>query len=332
MTPAESFLDLVGNTPLVKLRAASEITGCDIYGKAEFMNPGGSVKDRAAKAIIEAAEADGTLSQGGTIIEGTAGNTGISLALAANSRGYKTIIVMPETQSQEKKDALRVAKADLKLVPALPYRDPGNYIRVSQSMALEMQKIPNSNVVWANQFDNIANKNGHFSSTGPEIWKQTKGKIDGFICAVGSGGTIAGVGSYLKTCNENIAIGLADPLGSALFNYYEKGEFKSVGNSISEGIGQGRITENLKGFKPDYCFQISDEVALPLLYDLMSQEGLYLGGSSAINVAGAIELARKLGKGHTIITILCDSGQRYQSKVWNPEFLKSKNLPSPNWI
>ncbi len=332
MTPAESFLDLVGNTPLVKLRAASEFTGCDIYGKAEFLNPGGSVKDRAAKAIIEAAEVDGTLSQGGTIIEGTAGNTGISLALAANSRGYKTIIVMPETQSQEKKDALRVAKADLKLVPALPYRDPGNYIRVSQSMALEMQKIPNSNVVWANQFDNIANKNGHFSSTGPEIWKQTKGNIDGFICAVGSGGTIAGVGSYLKTCNENIAIGLADPLGSALFNYYEKGEFKSVGNSISEGIGQGRITENLKGFKPDYCFQISDEVALPILYDLMSQEGLYLGGSSAINVAGAIELARKLGKGHTIITILCDSGQRYQSKVWNPEFLKSKNLPSPNWI
>jgi cysteine synthase A len=332
MTSAESFLDLVGNTPLVKLRAASEFTGCDIYGKAEFLNPGGSVKDRAAKAIIEAAEADGTLSQGGTIIEGTAGNTGISLALAANSRGYKTIIVMPETQSQEKKDALRVAKADLKLVPALPYRDPGNYIRVSQSMALEMQKKPNSNVVWANQFDNIANKNGHFSSTGPEIWKQTKGKIDGFICAVGSGGTIAGVGSYLKTCNENIAIGLADPLGSALFNYYEKGEFKSVGNSISEGIGQGRITENLKGFKPDYCFQISDEVALPILYDLMSQEGLYLGGSSAINVAGAIELARKLGKGHTIITILCDSGQRYQSKVWNPEFLKSKNLPSPNWI
>ena len=332
MTSAESFLDLVGNTPLVKLRAASEFTGCDIYGKAEFLNPGGSVKDRAAKAIIEAAEADGTLSHGGTIIEGTAGNTGISLALAANSRGYKTIIVMPETQSQEKKDALRIAKADLKLVPALPYRDPGNYIRVSQSMALEMQKKPNSNVVWANQFDNIANKNGHFSSTGPEIWKQTKGKIDGFICAVGSGGTIAGVGSYLKTCNENIAIGLADPLGSALFNYYQKGEFKSVGNSISEGIGQGRITENLKGFKPDYCFQISDEVALPILYDLMSQEGLYLGGSSAINVAGAIELARKLGKGHTIITILCDSGQRYQSKVWNPEFLKSKNLPSPNWI
>ncbi len=332
MTSAESFLDLVGNTPLIKLRAASEITGCDIYGKAEFLNPGGSVKDRAAKAIIEAAEADGTLSQGGTIIEGTAGNTGISLALAANSRGYKTIIVMPETQSQEKKDALRVAKADLKLVPALPYRDPGNYIRVSQSMAQEMQKVPNSNVIWANQFDNIANKNGHFSSTGPEIWNQTKGKIDGFICAVGSGGTIAGVGSYLKTCNENIAIGLADPLGSALFNYYEKGEFKSVGNSISEGIGQGRITENLKGFKPDYCFQISDEVALPILYDLMSQEGLYLGGSSAINVAGAIELARKLGKGHTIITILCDSGQRYQSKVWNPEFLKSKNLPSPNWI
>ena len=327
-----NFVEAIGNTPLIKLNYPSKITGCNIYGKAEFLNPGGSIKDRAAKAIILDAIKDGKLKDGGTIVEGTAGNTGIGLGLVGNSMGFKTIIVMPETQSQEKKDALRVAKADLKLVPALPYRDPGNYIRVSQSMAQEMQKIPNSNVIWANQFDNIANKNGHFSSTGPEIWNQTKGKIDGFICAVGSGGTIAGVGSYLKTCNENIAIGLADPLGSALFNYYEKGEFKSVGNSISEGIGQGRITENLRGFKPDYCFQISDEVALPILYDLMSQEGLYLGGSSAINVAGAIELARKLGKGHTIITILCDSGQRYQSKVWNPEFLKSKNLPSPNWI
>ena len=327
-----NFVEAIGNTPLIKLNYPSKITGCNIYGKAEFLNPGGSIKDRAAKAIILDAIKDGKLKDGGTIVEGTAGNTGIGLGLVGNSMGFKTIIVMPETQSQEKKDALRVAKADLKLVPALPYRDPGNYIRVSQSMAQEMQKIPNSNVIWANQFDNIANKNGHFSSTGPEIWNQTKGKIDGFICAVGSGGTIAGVGSYLKTCNNNIAIGLADPLGSALFNYYEKGEFKSVGNSISEGIGQGRITENLRGFKPDYCFQISDEVALPILYDLMSQEGLYLGGSSAINVAGAIELARKLGKGHTIITILCDSGQRYQSKVWNPEFLKSKNLPSPNWI
>ena len=329
---AQSFLDLVGNTPLIKLRAASELTGCEIYGKAEFSNPGGSVKDRAAKAIIEAAEASGSLRKGGTIIEGTAGNTGISLSLAGNSRGYKTIIVMPETQSQEKKDALRIAKADLRLVPALPYRDPRNYIRVSQAMAEEMQQETNANVIWANQFDNVANRGGHFSTTGPEIWEQTDGGVDGFICAVGSGGTLAGVGAYLKSRNDKISIGLADPNGSALFNYYENGEFKAEGNSISEGIGQGRITANLEDFKPDYSFRISDEVAMPILFDLMSEEGLYLGGSSAINVAGAIELAKKLGKGHKIVTILCDSGQRYQSKVWNPEFLKSKNLPTPSWM
>ena len=329
---AQSFLDLVGNTPLIKLRAASELTGCEIYGKAEFSNPGGSVKDRAAKAIIEAAEASGSLRKGGTIIEGTAGNTGISLSLAGNSRGYKTIIVMPETQSQEKKEALRIAKADLRLVPALPYRDSGNYIRVSQTMAEEMQQEPNANVIWANQFDNVANREGHFSSTGPEIWEQTDGDVDGFICAVGSGGTLAGVGAYLKSRNDKISIGLADPNGSALFNYYKNGEFKAEGNSISEGIGQGRITANLEDFKPDYSFRISDEVAMPILFDLMSEEGLYLGGSSAINVAGAIELAKKLGKGHKIVTILCDSGQRYQSKVWNPEFLKSKNLPTPSWM
>ena len=329
---AQSFLDLVGNTPLIKLRAASELTGCEIYGKAEFSNPGGSVKDRAAKAIIEAAEASGSLRKGGTIIEGTAGNTGISLSLAGNSRGYKTIIVMPETQSQEKKDALRIAKADLRLVPALPYRDAGNYIRVSQAMAEEMQQETNANVIWANQFDNVANRGGHFSTTGPEIWEQTDGGVDGFICAVGSGGTLAGVGAYLKSRNDKISIGLADPNGSALFNYYENGEFKAEGNSISEGIGQGRITANLEDFKPDYSFRISDEVAMPILFDLMSEEGLYLGGSSAINVAGAIELAKKLGKGHKIVTILCDSGQRYQSKVWNPEFLKSKNLPTPSWM
>ena len=329
---AQSFLDLVGNTPLIKLRAASELTGCEIYGKAEFSNPGGSVKDRAAKAIIEAAEASGSLRKGGTIIEGTAGNTGISLSLAGNSRGYKTIIVMPETQSQEKKDALRIAKADLRLVPALPYRDAGNYIRVSQAMAEEMQQETNANVIWANQFDNVANRGGHFSTTGPEIWEQTDGGVDGFICAVGSGGTLAGVGAYLKSRNDKISIGLADPNGSALFNYYEDGEFKAEGNSISEGIGQGRITANLEDFKPDYSFRISDEVAMPILFDLMSEEGLYLGGSSAINVAGAIELAKKLGKGHKIVTILCDSGQRYQSKVWNPEFLKSKNLPTPSWM
>ena len=329
---AQSFLDLVGNTPLIKLRAASELTGCEIYGKAEFSNPGGSVKDRAAKAIIEAAEASGSLRKGGTIIEGTAGNTGISLSLAGNSRGYKTIIVMPETQSQEKKDALRIAKADLRLVPALPYRDPGNYIRVSQAMAEEMQQETNANVIWANQFDNVANRGGHFSTTGPEIWEQTDGGVDGFICAVGSGGTLAGVGAYLKSRNDKISIGLADPNGSALFNYYENGEFKAEGNSISEGIGQGRVTANLEDFKPDYSFRISDKVAMPILFDLMSEEGLYLGGSSAINVAGAIELAKKLGKGHKIVTILCDSGQRYQSKVWNPEFLKSKNLPTPSWM
>ena len=329
---AQSFLDLVGNTPLVKLNAASKLTGCTILGKAEFMNPGGSVKDRAAKAIIEAAEANESLRPGGTIIEGTAGNTGISLALAGNSRGYKTIIVMPETQSQEKKDALRIAKADLKLVPALPYSNPGNYVRVSESMAKQMLEMPNANVVWANQFDNIANKQGHFSTTGPEIWDQTNGSVDGFICAVGSGGTLAGIGAYLKSQNSKIAIGLADPHGSALFNYYEHGEFKAEGNSVSEGIGQGRVTRNLEEFSPDYSFRISDEVALPILFDLMSEEGLYLGGSSAINVAGAIELAKKLGKGHTIVTILCDSGQRYQSKVWNPDFLNSKNLPVPTWM
>ena len=329
---AQSFLDLVGNTPLIKLRAASKLTGCEIYGKAEFLNPGGSVKDRAAKAIIEAAEADGSLREGGTIIEGTAGNTGISLAMAGNSRGYKTIIVMPETQSQEKKDALHIANADLRLVPALPFRDPGNYVRVSKSIAENLQKEENGNVVWANQFDNVANRDGHFSTTGPEIWKQTNGSIDGFICAVGSGGTIAGVGSYLKSRNKKIIISLADPDGSALFNYYQNGEFIAEGNSVSEGIGQGRITANLESFKPDYSFQISDRIAMPILFDLMSEEGLYLGGSSAINVAGAIELAKKLGKGHKIVTILCDSGQRYQSKVWNPEFLKSKNLPTPSWM
>ena len=329
---AQSFLDLVGNTPLIKLRAASKLTGCEIYGKAEFLNPGGSVKDRAAKAIIEAAEANGSLREGGTIIEGTAGNTGISLAMAGNSRGYKTIIVMPETQSQEKKDALHIANADLRLVPALPFRDPGNYVRVSKSIAENLQKEKNANVVWANQFDNVANRDGHFSTTGPEIWKQTNGSIDGFICAVGSGGTIAGVGSYLKSRNKKIIISLADPNGSALFNYYQNGEFIAEGNSVSEGIGQGRITANLEGFKPDYSFQISDRIAMPILFDLMSEEGLYLGGSSAINVAGAIELAKKLGKGHKIVTILCDSGQRYKSKVWNPEFLKTKNLPTPSWM
>jgi len=328
----QNFLDLVGNTPLVRLNAVSDATGCEIYGKCEFANPGGSVKDRAAKGIIEEAEASGALTKGGIIVEGTAGNTGISLTLAGSSRGYRSVIVMPETQSQEKKDALRVCGADLRLVPAVPYKDPNNYVRYSERLANELREELGGGVIWANQFDNVANRMGHIKGTGPEIWKQTDGKIDGFICAVGSGGTLGGLSLYLKEQNPDIQIGLADPLGSALYNYYEHGELKSDGGSISEGIGQGRITANLEGIAVDRAYQISDEEALPLIYDLMQHEGLYLGGSSAINIAGAAAMARDMGPGHMIITILCDSGQRYQSKVWNPEFLKSKNLPVPSWL
>ena len=328
----QNFLDLVGNTPLVRLNAVSDATGCEIYGKCEFANPGGSVKDRAAKGIIEEAEASGALTKGGIIVEGTAGNTGISLTLAGSSRGYRSVIVMPETQSQEKKDALRVCGADLRLVPAVPYKDPNNYVRYSERLANELREELGGGVIWANQFDNVANRMGHIKGTGPEIWKQTDGKIDGFICAVGSGGTLGGLSLYLKEQNPDIQIGLADPLGSALYNYYEHGELKSDGGSISEGIGQGRITANLEGIAVDRAYQISDEEALPIIYDLMQHEGLYLGGSSAINIAGAAAMARDMGPGHMIITILCDSGQRYQSKVWNPEFLKSKNLPVPSWL
>ena len=326
------FMESIGNTPLIRLKKASEITGCEIFGKAEFMNPGGSVKDRAAKAIIEHAERSGELKDGGTIVEGTAGNTGISLAMCANARGYKTVIVLPETQSQEKKDMLRICGADLRLVPAVPYKDPNNYVRYSEKLSNDLSKENSQGVIWANQFDNISNQEGHYVSTGPEIWKQTKGKIDGFICSVGSGGTIAGISRYLKEKNSNVIIGLSDPLGSALYNYYKHGELKAVGNSISEGIGQGRITANLELAKIDNAFQVSDEEALPIVFDLHSQEGLLLGGSSAINVAGAIRLAKELGPGKTIVTILCDSGARYFSKLWNPNFLKEKNLPIPSWL
>ena len=328
----QNFLDLVGNTPLVRLNAVSDATGCEIYGKCEFANPGGSVKDRAAKGIIEEAEASGALTKGGVIVEGTAGNTGISLTLAGSSRGYRSVIVMPETQSQEKKDALRVCGADLRLVPAVPYKDPNNYVRYSERLADELREELGGGVIWANQFDNVANRMGHINGTAPEIWAQTEGKIDGFICAVGSGGTLGGMSLFLKDKNPDIQIGIADPLGSALYNYYKNGELKSDGGSISEGIGQGRITANLEDIAVDRAYQITDEEALPIIYDLMQHEGLYLGGSSAINIAGAAAMARDMGPGHVIVTILCDSGQRYQSKVWNPEFLKSKNLPIPSWL
>jgi len=326
------FMESIGNTPLIRLKKASEITKCEIYGKAEFMNPGGSVKDRAARAIIQNAEKVDGLKVGGTIVEGTAGNTGISLAMCANARGYKTVIVLPETQSQEKKDMLRICGADLRLVPAVPYKDPNNYVRYSEKLAKDLSKDNSNGVIWANQFDNTANLEGHYNSTGPEIWQQTKGNIDGFICSVGSGGTIAGISKFLKEQKSDVTIGLSDPLGSALYNFYQNGELKAEGNSISEGIGQGRITENLNCAKIDKAYQVSDEEALPIIFDLHSQEGLLLGGSSAINVAGAIRMAKDMGPGKTIVTILCDSGSRYFSKLWNTDFLKSKNLPLPSWL
>ncbi len=320
----------VGNTPLIKLRAASEATGCTILGKAEFMNPGQSVKDRAALYIIKDAIARGELKPGGTIVEGTAGNTGIGLALVGASMGFKTVIVIPETQSQEKKDMLRLAGAELVQVPAAPYRNPNNYVRYSGRLAEELEKTTPGGVIWANQFDNVANRQAHIETTGPEIWDQTGGKVDGFICAVGSGGTLAGVGMALQP--KGVKIGLADPDGAALHSFYTTGELKSSGDSITEGIGQGRITANLEGFTPDMSYNISDAEALPYVFDLLQHEGLCLGGSSGVNVAGAVRMAREMGPGHTIVTILCDYGTRYQSKLFNPEFLRGKGLPVPGWL
>ena len=332
MNIKNNFIESIGNTPLIKLNYPSKITGCNIYGKAEFLNPGGSIKDRAAKAIILDAIKVGKLKDGGTIVEGTAGNTGIGLGLVGNSMGFKTIIVMPETQSQEKKDALNLIGCELKLVPALPYSNPGNYIRQSKTLADELNKSEKNGVLWANQFDNISNMNGHFNTTGPEIWEQLDGKVDGFTCAVGTGGTLAGVSKYLKEKKEDIKIFLSDPYGSALYNYYKKDELKAEGDSITEGIGQGRITENLKHLVVDDAVRINDKEALEMIFKLLKEEGLFLGGSSGINICGAIKMAKKLGPGHNVVTILCDSGQRYQSKIWNKSFLKSKDLPFPSWM
>ena len=328
----QSAPDAVGKTPLIKLRKASEATGCEIYGKAEFMNPGQSVKDRAALSIIRDAERRGDLKPGGLIVEGTAGNTGIGLAVIGRALGYDTIIVIPETQSEEKKAALRLAGAQLVEVPAAPYKNPNNYIRCSKRLAEKLAETHPRGVIWANQFDNVANRQAHVESTGPEIWDQIGGRLDGFICAVGSGGTLAGTAMALRERKKDIAIGLADPDGAALYNYYAHGDLKSEASSISEGIGQGRITANLEGFTPDFAYQIGDDEALPLIFDLVQEEGLVMGGSTGINIAGAIRLARELGPGHTIVTILCDYGTRYQSKIFNPAFLKEKGLPVPGWL
>lgn len=328
----QSILGTIGNTPLIRLKRASEETGCEILGKAEFMNPGQSVKDRAGLFIIRDAEDKGHLRPGGVIVEGTAGNTGIGLTVVAKALGYRTVIVIPETQSQEKKDALRLMGAELIEVPAVPYKNPNNYVKLSGRLAQSLAKSGESGAFWANQFDNTANRDGHSRTTAEEIWRQTEGKVDGFVSAVGTGGTLAGVAIGLKNKGQDIKIALADPLGAALHSFYTTGELKSQGSSITEGIGQGRITANLDGFAPDFSFQITDEEALPIIFDLVQEEGLCLGGSSGINIAGAMRLARELGPGHTIVTILCDYGTRYQSKLFNPEFLRSKNLPVPAWI
>lgn len=323
---------LIGNTPLIRLNAVSKATGCEIYGKAEFLNPGQSVKDRAALYIIRQAIADGKLRPGGTIVEGTAGNTGIGLAMVASSMGFKTIIVIPNTQSEEKKSALKLSGAQLIEVPAVPYKNPNNFVKVSQRLAQKLDdELPNG-AIWANQFDNIANRQAHIEGTGPEIYQQTDKNIDGFICAVGSGGTLAGCAIALKEFDKNIQIGLADPEGAALYSYFSKGELASSGSSITEGIGQGRITKNLEGLSVDMAFEIADKDALPYLFDLAQNEGLCLGGSSAINIAGAVAMAKEMGPGKTIVTILADYGNRYQSKLYNPEFLRSKSLPVPAWL
>ena len=332
MTVRENFRDAIGRTPLIRLREASENTGCNIYGKAEFLNPGGSVKDRAALFIVKDAEERGLLNPGGIIVEGTAGNTGIGLALVACASDYKTVIVIPKTQTQEKKDMLRLAGADLHEVEAVPYSNPENYVKVSERMANEIGQDHPQGAIWANQFDNIANRRAHFETTGPEIWQELDGKIDGFTCSVGTGGTLAGVGMALKERNTDIKIALSDPMGSGLYNFYKHGELKAEGSSITEGIGQGRETANLVGAPIDDAYQITDEEALPIIYDLLQNEGLCLGTSSGINVAGAIRMAKELGPGHNVVTILCDYGTRYQSRLFNVEFLKSKGLPFPSWL
>jgi cysteine synthase A len=330
MRLARDLAEAVGNTPLIRLKKASEETGCEILGKCEFLNPGQSVKDRAALFIIRDAVEKGLLKPGGTIVEGTAGNTGIGLALVGASMGFKTVIVIPETQSQEKKDMLRLAGAELVQVPAAPYRNPNNYVRYSGRLAEELAKTEPNGAIWANQFDNVANRQSHIETTGPEIWEQTGGKVDGFVCAVGSGGTLAGVGMALQP--KGVKIALADPDGATLHSYYTTGEHKAEGGSITEGIGQGRITANLEGFTPDMSFNIPDSEALPIVFDLLQHEGLCLGGSSGVNIAGAVRMAKEMGPGHTIVTVLCDYGTRYQSKLFNPAFLKDKGLPVPAWM
>jgi len=332
MTKHRDVLSAIGNTPLIRLNRVSEATGCEIWGKAEFLNPGQSIKDRAALYIVRDAERRGLIRPGGTIVEGTAGNTGIGLAMVANALGYKTVIVIPDTQSQEKKDALRLYGAELIEVPAKPYKNPNNYVRLSGRLAEKLARELPGGAIWANQFDNVANRQAHIETTGPEIWAQTGGKIDGFICAVGSGGTLGGVAIALKAKNPKVRIGLADPEGAALYSYYTTSELKSSGSSITEGIGQGRITANLADLEVDHAYQIPDSEALPYVFDLLEYEGLCLGGSSGINVAGAVRLARELGPGKTIVTVLCDYGNRYQSKLFNPEFLRGKGLPAPHWL
>jgi cysteine synthase A len=326
MEVRDGFVGTIGNTPLIRLRGPSELTGCNVLGKAEFLNPGGSVKDRAALYIILDAEKRGLLKPGGVIVEGTAGNTGIGLALVGNARGYRTVIVIPDTQSQEKKDMLRLCGAELREVPAVPYKDPNNYVHVSERLAKEMGAF------WANQWDNTANRDGHYRSTGPEIWEQTEGRVDAFTCAIGTGGTLSGVSKYLKEKNPRIRIVAADPMGAAMYSWFKRGELKSEGSSITEGIGLGRVTKNVEGALVDDAYQIPDSEAVPIIFDLIRKEGLVVGGSSGINVAGAVRLAKELGPGHTVVTILADSGTRYHSKLFNPAFLKEKGLPVPEWL
>jgi cysteine synthase A len=328
----DGFCETIGNTPLIKLRKASEETGCTILGKAEFLNPGGSVKDRAALHMILDAEARGDLKPGGVVVEGTAGNTGIGLALVGNARGYRTVITMPDTQSQEKKDMLRLCGAEVREIPAVPFKNPNHYVHTAERLAQELAATEPNGVLYANQWDNLSNRNAHVRTTGPEIWEQTNGRVDGFTCAIGTGGTLSGVGIFLKERNADIRIVAADPMGAAMYHYFKHGELKSEGDSITEGIGQGRVTGNVADAPVDDAYQIPDSEMLPLIFDLLSEEGLCLGGSSGINVAGAIRLARELGPGHTVVTVLADYGTRYQSKLFNPEFLRSKELPSPDWL